>query len=199
MVMPMTGHDTIEALAQDVLDNSPPRFALAGLSMGGILAMEVIRRAPDRVTHLALLDTNPKAEMPEVQARRLPQIDRAKQGRLREVMVEEMKPNYLVDGPNRAAILDLCLHMAQDLGPEVFISQSRALAARPDQQDTLKSIDVPTLVLCGRADSLCPLSRHELMKDLIPGSRLVIIEEAGHLPVLEQPETTNEALKAWLT
>ena len=199
MVMPMTGHDTIEGLAQDVLDHSPPRFALAGLSMGGILAMEIIRRAPERVTRLALLDTNPKAELPEVQARRQPQIARAKQGRLRDVMVEEMKPNYLVDGPHRAAILDLCLQMAQDLGPDVFISQSKALASRPDQQDALRSVDVPTLVLCGRADTLCPIGRHELMRDLIPDASLVIIENAGHLPVLEQPEKTNEALKAWLT
>lgn len=96
-----------------------PGFALAGLSMGGILAMEILAQAPDRIARLALLDTNPRAELPEVQARRAPQIDAVQAGRLREVMRDEMKPNYLVDGPGKQAVLDLCMDMAMDLGPQV--------------------------------------------------------------------------------
>lgn len=198
MAMPLIGENTIEGLAQSVLRNAPPRFALAGLSMGGIVAMEIVRQAPDRVTRLALLDTNPKAETPEASAKREQQKQAARDGRLRAVMVDEMKPNYLVDGPNKPVILQLCMDMANDFGPDVFIAQSDALASRPDQQDTLRSVTVPTLVLCGRDDIPCPLDRHELMYDLVPNARLEIIDGAGHLPTLEQPERTNKALRQWM-
>lgn len=198
MVAPMGGADTMAGLAQDILAYAPPRFALAGLSMGGILAMEVLRQAPGRVGRLALLDTNPRAELPEVQARRAPQIEAVKQGRLREVMRDEMKPNYLVDSPRKAKILDLCMDMAMDLGPEVFINQSIALRDRPDQQDTLAAYKGKALVLCGRHDRLCPVERHALMHDLLENSRLEIIENAGHLPTMEQPQETTAALTRWL-
>ena len=198
MVMPLTGADTVAQLAKDILNNAPPVFALAGLSMGGIVAMEVIRQAPDRVSRLALLDTNPRAELPQVARNRLPQIDAVSEGGLEKVMRDEMKPNYLFDGPDKPRILDLCMTMALTLGAGVFISQSRALATRPDQQETLKGIKVPTLILCGRDDIPCPVERHELMHGLVPESSLVIIEGAGHLPVLEKPNQTNKALDAWL-
>jgi pimeloyl-ACP methyl ester carboxylesterase len=190
--------DSMAELAQILLKTAPQRFALAGLSMGGIVAMEVIRQAPERVTRLALLDTNPRAELPEVQARRAPQIAAVRAGGLRQVMREELKPNYLVDSPRKPAILDLCMEMALALGPEVFERQSVALRDRPDQQETLRAVTVPTLVLCGRHDALCPVERHELMHALLPGSDLIIVEEAGHLPTLEQPEATTAALERWL-
>lgn len=198
VVMPLVGQSSIEGLANEILENAPPRFALAGLSMGGIVAMEMVRQAPNRVMRLALMDTNPKAETPEASAKREPQKQAVREGRLRAIMSDEMKPNYLVDGPNKPSILKLCMDMAVGLGPDVFISQSEALAARPDQQATLKSVKVPTLVLCGRDDIPCPIDRHELMRALIPYSQLVIIEGAGHLPTLEQPESTNEALRKWM-
>lgn len=198
MTMPMGAHDTMFALAGDVLRHAPPRFAMAGLSMGGILAMEVLRQAPDRVAGLALMDTNPMAEKDEVKARRAPQIAAAQAGELRRVMRDGMKPNYLKDGPNREAILDLCMAMAMDLGPGVFVNQSKALRDRLDQTDTLRAFAGPALVLCGRDDALCPVSRHELMHDLMPHSIFEIIEDAGHLPTLEQPEQTTVALSRWL-
>ena len=166
--------------------------------MGGIIAMEIVRQAPERVSRLALMDTNPLAE-PAVRAvERDAQIDRVRNGGLRSVMRDEMKPNYLADGPNKGCVLDLCMTMAEAVGADVFNIQSRALQRRPDQRDTLRAIDVPTLILCGEDDTLCPLERHEMMRDLIPGARLAVIPGAGHLPVLEQPELTNKEIKLWL-
>lgn len=198
MCHPLVGQDTIESLAAQILAASPQRFALAGLSMGGIVAMEILRLAPDRVERVALLDTNPLAEKDEVKRGRIPQIEAAKAGELRRVMRDEMKPNYLSDGPNLGAILDLCMAMATDLGPEVFVDQSNALASRPDQTETLKSFNGPALVLMGEDDALCPLDRHSLMHELLPQSQLEIVKKAGHLPTLEQPEQTNAALRRWL-
>lgn len=195
---PVTAFDTVQKLAADILENAPPSFALAGLSMGGIIAMEVVRQAPDRVSRLALLDTNPRAELEEVRQAREPQIAAVRAGGLHSVMRDELKPNYLANGPLRQEVLDMCMTMALDLGPDVFERQSRALQERPDQQETLKSVTVPTLILMGREDRLCPLDRHELMHALVAGSTLKIIEGAGHLPPLEQPEAVTAALKTWL-
>ena len=196
--LPITGHDTVEALAADVLANAPDTFALGGLSMGGIVAMEVIRQAPERVTRLCLMDTNAEAESDKIKAMREPQIAKAEGGNLRSVMRDEMKPNYLSDGPNRAAVLDLCMGMAMDLGAQVFIRQSRALQSRPDQKATLAAWRKPTLVLTGEDDRLCPLHRHTLMTDLMPQATLMVIPRAGHLPPLEQPDATAQALTRWM-
>ena len=190
--------DNISALAADVLSRAPDRFALAGLSMGGIVAMEVLRLAPERVTGLALMETNPLSDLPDVAARRWPQMEKAQTGGLYSVMRDEMKPNYLAKGDKRAEVLDICMEMAMDLGPEVFCRQSIALRDRPDQTAVLENSRVPSLVLCGREDALCPVSRHEFMHELMPGSYLTIIEGAGHMPTLEKPQETNAAIIRWL-
>ena len=199
MIAPLGGHDTVAAIATEVLNSAPAKFALAGLSMGGIVAMEVVRQAPARVTRLALLDTNPKPETDTVAQMREPQIAKVLDGQLRAVMRDEMKPNYLTDGPNIGQILDICMAMAETLGPAVFVRQSRALQTRPDQQETLRDVRVPSLILCGKDDTLCPPHRHTLMRDLIPDATLTVIKQAGHLPTLEQPDATNKALAQWLT
>lgn len=191
-------HASIEEMAQAILGTAPARFALCGLSMGGIVAMEILRRAPHRVERIALLDTNPLAEREEVKQRRLPQMQAVRDGHLAAVMRDEMKPNYLAPGPQRTDVLNLCMEMALGLGPHVFLSQSRALMERKDQQKALAAADLPALVLCGRQDVLCPLERHELIAGLISGARLEVIENAGHLPTLEQPEHTSAALGRWL-
>jgi len=195
---PIGGYGTMQALAAEVLAHAPPRFALAGLSMGGIVAMEVMRQAPERVDRVALMDTNPLAEAPEAQARRGPQIEAVEAGGLRRVMRDEMKPNYLAHGPGREAILDLCMEMAEALGPDVFVRQSRALRDRPDQTETLRAYRGRALILCGRHDVPCPVSRHELMHGLMPRSRLEIVADAGHLTTLEAPDAVNRHLKDWL-
>ncbi|MEO0658055.1 MAG: alpha/beta fold hydrolase [Pseudomonadota bacterium] len=193
------GSSSMAGLAQAVLATAPPRFALAGLSLGGIVAMQIIRQAPERVSRVALLDTNPLPDPPDKAPIREAQVEKVRRGALDEVMRDEMKPNYLADGPAKQDILDLCMQMANALGPEVFAMQSQAVQTRPDQSDTLRGVTVPALVLCGQEDRLCPIERHELMHDLIPESELVVIPCAGHLPTLEQPNLTNEALQAWLT
>lgn len=198
VIVPELTASSIEGMAENVLAAAPDRFALAGLSMGGIVAMEIATRAPGRVARLALLDTNPLAEVPERQAARGPQIERVRAGGLRAVMRDDMKPNYLVNGPGKDTILSLCMDMAMALGPTVFEAQSIALRDRADYSDRLRRLSMPTLVLCGRHDALCPVSRHELLCELIPDAQLTIIEGAGHLPTLEQPDHTNAALARWL-
>lgn len=186
---------SMAAMAAEVLGAGPPRFALAGLSMGGILAMEVVRQAPGRVARLALLDTNPRAEAPEVQARRASQIDRARTD-LAGLMAETLIPQYFATPQPEAEAL--CLQMALDLGPGVFADQSCALRDRRDQQATLAAYTGPTLVLMGEQDRLCPRDRHELMAALLPRGRLVTIPGVGHIPTLEAPGPTTQALKDWL-
>ncbi|WP_298838834.1 alpha/beta fold hydrolase [uncultured Roseobacter sp.] len=197
-VAPITSGERIEEIASALLDQLPQRFALAGLSMGGIVAMELLRRAPDRITRIALMDTNPLAETPQMATAREPQIVAARAGRMLDVMREEMKPKYLAPGPHRQAVLDLVMDMADALGPEVFVRQSRALQRRRDQQKTLRQCKVPALVLCGAHDVLCPVKRHEFMSELIPSATLRVLDHSGHLPPLEQPAETTAALREWM-
>ena len=197
-IAPVTQGERIEEIASGLLDQLPARFALAGLSMGGIVAMELLRRAPDRITRIALMDTNPLAETLPVAAAREPQIAGVRTGRLEQVMREEMKPHYLAPGLHRGEVLDLVMEMALTLGPEVFVRQSRALQRRRDQQGTLRKCKVPTLVLCGAHDVLCPVKRHTFMAELIPYAKLVVLEIAGHLPTLEAPAETTQALRDWM-
>jgi len=198
MVAPITHGERIEEIASNILDLLPSRFALAGLSMGGIVAMEVLRRAPERVTRLCLMDTNPLGETPNVAASREPMIVGARAGRLDEVMAEAMRPEYLAPGPQRPQILALMYDMARDLGADLFVRQSRALQRRRDQQSTLRKCKVPTLILCGELDPLTPVKRHEFMAELMPSAQLKIIADAGHVPTLEQPGVTTQALRDWL-
>jgi pimeloyl-ACP methyl ester carboxylesterase len=193
----LTSADNVAQLARDVLGNAPKSFALAGLSMGGIVAFEIWRQAPERVTHLALLDTNPYAESPARQSMRVQHIREALDGRLRELATESLKPVYLAKA-NREnqQLLDTILDMALDLGPDVFRDQAVALMGRQDSTATLSTIDCPTTVICGEEDTLCPPEYHELMAEHIPGAKLVVLRDCGHLATLEQPDAvTNELME----
>ncbi|NDV00292.1 alpha/beta fold hydrolase [Pseudoroseicyclus sp. CLL3-39] len=194
----LTGAETMEALAEQVLSQAPPRFALAGLSMGGILAMEMLRQAPERIERVAFLDTNPRAELPEVQAGRAPQVARVREEGLGSVLRREVFPHYL-HPESDPAILDLCEEMALALGPDIFERQSLALRDRADAQEVLAAVRQPTLILTGEDDRLCPMDRHTRMAALMPHARLVVVPRAGHLPTLEQPAAVNAALNEWLT
>ncbi|MFU8882931.1 MAG: alpha/beta fold hydrolase [Rhodobacterales bacterium] len=197
-VAPITQGERVEEIASALLDVLPAKFALAGLSMGGIVAMELLRRAPERITRIALMDTNPLAETPQSAAAYEPMIIGARAGRLDEVMRGFMKPDFLAPGPQRLTVLHQVFEMAQDLGPEVLVRQVRALQRRRDQQVALRRCKVPALVMCGAYDRLTPLKRHAFMAELIPYARLEVIEDAGHLPTLEAPEAVTAVLRAWL-
>ena len=198
MVSPVTQGERIEEIASNVLSAAPARFALVGHGMGGMVALELMRRAPERVTRLALMNTTPLAETPAQAAERDPQIVRARAGRFEDVMRDALKPATLAPGPNRRAALDALIAMGQDLGPRVFERQSRALQRRRDQQTTLARIKVPTLVMCGEHDSLYPVARHNFMAEMIAGADISVIAGAGHLPTLETPDAVNDALENWL-
>ena len=195
---PLDTASSMTELAANLLTTAPPSFSLCGLSMGGILAMEIMAQAPHRVTRLALMDTNPLAETADGIVRRNRQIAQVKAGRLKQVMAEDMKPLYLAEHPDKAALLHLCMDMALSLGEAAFISQSLALRDRPDQTSTLKSVRCPTLILYGAEDRLCPPERHQLMHQLIPHAKLVAVQQAGHLPPLEAPADTYIHLRDWL-
>ena len=197
-VAPITQGERVEEIASNILTQLPRRFALAGLSMGGIIAMEILRRVPDRITRLCLMDTNPLADPSAAAAAREPQIAGARAGRLAEVVQDWMRPEYLAPGPRRQMVLQRMYAMAADLGPEVFIRQSRALQRRADQQDTLRTCRVPTMILCGEHDTLTPVKRHRFMAELIPNAELLVLPDAGHLPTLETPTVTLDALRDWL-
>ena len=197
-VADISTYSSIEELATSVLDNSPPKFCLMGHSMGGIVAMEICAQEPERVEKLIIIDSNAKSELEEVKLKREPQIRAVASGKLAQVMKEEMKPNYLADTKNQESALNTCMEMALSLGPEVFIRQSKALRDRKDQQDSLKALDIPVLIICGSEDILCPLEKHELMHNIIKESTLEVVPNAGHMPTLEQPIKTTEVIKSWL-
>ena len=194
----ISNFSSVRELASDVLKKAPKIFSLLGHSMGGIVAMEIYSQAPDRIEKLILMDTNPKAELDEVKLKREPQIREVNKGKLLEVMRDEMKPNYLAESENKTSVLSICMDMALNLGPDVFINQSRALQSRLDQQNTIQSIKIPVLIMCGSEDKLCPVERHEMMHNMISDSDLKIINNAGHMPTLEQPRETTEVIKEWL-
>lgn len=198
MVAPVSQGATIEEIAEGLLRFLPERFALVGLSMGGIVAMELLRRAPGRVTRIALMDTNALSETPKTAAAYEPWIIAARAGRLEDAIRQMMQQDFLAPGEGRLAVLNRYVAMAMDQGAEVFVRQAKALQRRRDLQSALRRCKVPALVLCGEHDQLTPVKRHKFMADLIPSADLTVVPGAGHLPTWEQPEAVNAALKAWL-
>jgi pimeloyl-ACP methyl ester carboxylesterase len=195
--------DTLGAMAERILDAAPPSFALAGHSMGGRVALEVVARAPERVSRLALLDTGYEALAPGAAG------DREKAGRYRLLGIAQrdgmlpmardwargmVHPARLTD----QTLMDAIHQMIAHAGVAKFEAQIRALLARPDRTRLLATLRVPTLVLCGRDDSWSPLSRHEDMARLIKGSHLVSVPDCGHMSTMERPEAITSAMLDWL-
>ncbi len=195
---PMEG-ETVEEMAQVILTGAPARFALCGHGLGGMVALEILRIQPERVTRLALMDTSCQAELPKVAADREPRIVAARAGRLSEAMRSELRAEHLADTPDRAGLMEIMQQMALDLGPDLFVRQSRAMQKRPDQQGMLRKTRTPTLVMCGEHETVFPLRRHEFMADMMPNAVLQVIPRAGHLPALENPNAVSDSLRDWLS
>ncbi len=194
-----TSADSIHHTAKEVLADAAAHFALAGLSMGGLIAFEMWRQAPNRITRMALLDTNASAETADKRHSRENLLSRVSNGELRDVFVDSLKHHYLAEcNRENSQLLELIMHMAMDLGEDVFSKQSRAVGNRLDSLATLETINVPTLVLCGEEDQLCPVSFHRLMAERIANARLVVLKDCGHLSTLEQADRVSEELLHWL-
>jgi pimeloyl-ACP methyl ester carboxylesterase len=190
--------DSMAGIARRILKEAPPRFALAGHSMGGYIAFEIMRQAPERVAKLALINTQARPDTPEATARRRGMIARARNGEYRGVLAE-LFPGFV--HPSRrddAGLRQLVYDMGDDVGLEAFIRQQTAVMSRPDSRPTLAWIKCPTLVLTGDEDHTIPNSLSMEMADGIPGAKLVILPDCGHLPQLEQPKATADALVEWL-
>jgi len=191
--------NTISALASRVLVRAPRRFALAGMDMGGVVALEIWRQAPHRVARLALLGVDYRADTPEQRQQRNSHLEWAQRGALKQALRETLKPGYLgraLDNP--LATLNDLLKMGLALGPEVFTSQTLAMRDRADSEDTLAQIACPTLLICGAEDTLCPADLQQRMALRIPDADLVVIPRCGHVCSLEHPEAVNLALSHWL-
>jgi pimeloyl-ACP methyl ester carboxylesterase len=195
----LTQDETIQGMAKSILRKAPPEFSLAGLSMGGIVAMEVIRQAPERVKRLALLDTNPLPPRAEQIKGWENFIEMANEGRFMEVTEKYLLPGLV--HPDRLEDLNLIekiIKMAKDIGPKAMINQMKALMTRPDAREHLSMIDCPTHILLGRQDALCSYEMHEYLASAIPNAKLCVIEECGHLSTMEKPMEVTSALRSWL-
>ncbi|WP_336813449.1 alpha/beta fold hydrolase [Bosea sp. MMO-172] len=191
--------DTLPAIAQRLLAAAPPRFALCGLSMGGYVAFEVLRQAPERVTRLALLDTSAKPATPETNEPRQQMIALAEKGAFDNVTTllwqRLVAPGRLTDEPLRL----LVRRMADEIGAEGFLRQQKAIMKRPDSRPLLANLSIPTLVLVGQEDEITPVAEAQEMAGLAGGAaRLAVVPGCGHLSTLEAPEAVTADLLRWL-
>ena len=193
-----TRDDSMVALAQRILAEAPPRFALVGLSMGGYISFEILRQASGRVAKVALLDTMARPDTPEVSAARRTQMRLAAEGRFTEV-IRTLIPRLVHHSRQAdAALGELIVGMGQEVGVEGYLRQQTANIGRGDSRPSLAEIRCPTLVLVGDSDVLTPPQRAAEIAAAIPGAELVVVPECGHLSTLECPAAVNDALRSWL-
>lgn len=190
--------DSMAGLARRILADAPPRFSLAGLSMGGYIAFEIMRRAPQRVAKLALLDTTARPDTPEQTPVRRQQIEAARAGRFAEV-IDQLFPRLVHSSRgDDMELRRLVQQMAQETGAEAFIRQQTAIMGRPDSRRDLAHIACPTLVLAGEGDQITPPDRAEEVAESIAGAQLVVVPGSGHLSAIERPQQVTRALVRWM-
>lgn len=190
--------DSMGAIARRILSEAPPRFALAGHSMGGYVALEIMRQAPERVARLALINTQARPDTPEASDKRHGLIAQVKAGGLRDVLTAMFPLLVHPSRANDAGLRQLILDMGDDVGAEGFINNQTAIIARADSRPTLATIRCPTLVLSGDTDQLIPNALSAEMASGIAGATLMILPDCGHCPQPEQPRATAAALEEWL-
>jgi pimeloyl-ACP methyl ester carboxylesterase len=193
-----TRDNSMAGIARRILAEAPPRFALAGLSMGGYIAFEIMRQAPERVVKLALLDTGARGDTPEQTERRKVVIGLAKSGRYAEVPDIAFPVYVHRKRHNDEALKRLVRTMAEETGVAAFLRQQEAIIGRPDSRPGLGRIACPTLVLVGEGDEATPPELAREIASGIPGSRLAVIPGSGHLSTLEEPDAVNKALVEWM-
>jgi pimeloyl-ACP methyl ester carboxylesterase len=195
--------DSLGAMAEAILVRAPERFALAGHSMGGRVAFEVVRRAPDRIEALAILDSGSTPLPPGVvgereAAGRWKLAATARSAGMRAMAEEWLKVMIPPARSGDRALIEVILAMFMRKSPDIYEAQVRALLGRPDAQPVLPKIHCPTLVLCGREDLWAPPAQHAAMAASIPASRLEVIPDCGHMATLERPEAVTAAMRGWL-
>ncbi|HEX4234090.1 MAG TPA: alpha/beta fold hydrolase [Caldimonas sp.] len=190
--------DTLPAMAERVLAAMPPRFAVVGLSLGGYVAFEIVRRALDRIDRLVLLDTTAAADTPARRAGRLADIAKVEAGGI-DALIPELPGRWLLPAhAARADLVALLRAMASSVGANGQRNQQRAMLGRPDSHDDLARVRVPTLVVCGEEDPVTPVADHAAIAACIPGARFERIADCGHLSTIEQPEAVSRILVDWL-
>jgi pimeloyl-ACP methyl ester carboxylesterase len=193
-----SGQASMGAIAERILALAPPRFALAGLSMGGYIAFEIMRKAPERVTRLVLLDTQARPDAPERAEFRRGQVRAAREGRFHEV-IEGSWPNLVHPARHEdAALKAVHVAMCEETGVEGFAREIEAIIGRADSRPTLGQIKVPTLVIVGAEDALTPVELNKEIADGIPGACLEVIPHCGHLSTIEKPETVTRLMEGWM-
>lgn len=190
--------ESLAEMAAAILAGAPPRFALGGISMGGYIAMEIMRRAPERVTRLALIDTQPGPDTPDQGHYRRALVAKAREGAFEAVATEALAALFHPARRDDAALRAVCRRMALAVGMEAFARQVEAIIARPDSRPGLAAIAVPTLVVVGAQDALTPPERAREIAAAIPDAKLEVVPDCGHCSTLEQPEAVNRALAAWI-
>lgn len=191
-------HISIEAMAAALLREQPGDLVLCGASMGGIVAMEVARQAPERIRALALLGTNARPETDDMRALRTGAIELFRAGRVDEILQANVPLAFHPVNASRKALVQAYLDMVLRAGAEQLIRQNQAIMARPDARTHLPRIACPTLVMCGDADHLTPPDCSNEIAALVPGAQLVMVPRCGHMLTMEQPDAVNAALAAWL-
>lgn len=191
--------DTIAEIAAAILAAAPPRFALAGISMGGFIELEIMRQAPERVLKLALLGTEARPDTPDQTAQRRALLGQVNPGNFEMLLALAVPASVHPAHQNDPALREAHVRMGLAVGIERWARQAEAVMTRTDYRPGLPAISVPTLVLVGDSDTFTPLDRAEEMAAAIPDARLVVVPQCGHASTIEQPDAVNRALIEWIT
>lgn len=198
-VQPQLRGRSLDDCVDRLLAHLPPTFSLAGLSLGAIVALALVRRAPERVVRLALLAVNPRPPRPDQQAAWAAQRRMLAEGGTARALQEQLLPVLVSPGRRSPALDDVVLAMADEVGEEALDDQLAIQQTRRDERPALPCVAVPTLVVAGADDALVPVERHEEVCAAVAGAHLEVLEEVGHLSTLEAPDAVAAALSTWLT